>query len=295
MEAYLNELSYYPLALSRQDAKNRSYDLADLLKKAQKYQFNVVRCHERGIADILLCKDYTLADLCNENLRGTREMLLITMIRPPFFKEDTKEEAEYVMNDFKIDMPNDILPDGKFGETDCYGLAAAFIYQSISINLKSHVFWHLHKTFRITRKEPSGKTLSCNVVSVSCPEDFEGDTFINWQVATLPRNFVDCGIPVSKKKCNLSSNHHGNDELKEFAKQSLFILPYISEIVTSLGYSPHCSTFVKGFQWASKRIEVVLHWTENSYGMVLQTTARTDIELRQIADELEKKFGNKNS
>ena len=294
MEAYLNELSYYPLALSKHDAKTRSYDLADLLKKAQEHQFNVVRCHERGIADIQLCKDFTLADLCYENLRGTRETLLITMIRPPFFKENTKEEAEYVMNDFKINMPKDILPDGKFGETDCCGLAAAFIYQSISINLKSHDFWHLNKTFRITRKEPFGKIRSCNVVSVSCPDDFEGDAYISWQVATMPRNFVDCGIPVSKKKCNLSSNHHGNDELREFARQSLFILPYITEVVTSLGYSPHRSTFVKGLQWAPKRIEVVLHWTENGYGMVLQTTARTDIELRQIADELEKKFGNRN-
>ena len=40
------------------------------------------------------------------------------------------------------------------------------------------------------------------------------------------------------------------------------------------------------------RIEIVLTWTEKGYGMVIQTTARNDVELIQIGYELEKRFGN---
>ena len=107
----------------------------------------------------------------------------------------------------------------------------------------------------------------------------------------MPRNFVDCGIKPDLKICNLSSDHHGNNILRDFARQSLFILPYISEVVTSIPYHPHVQSFVCGFQFEAKRLEVVLHWNEKGVGMVLQTTARTDLELRQIADELERKFG----
>lgn len=127
--------------------------------------------------------------------------------------------------------------------------------------------------------------------SFSNPEDYKSEHYIKWQVDTRDRKFYNCGISPKQKRCNLSSDHHGNKELKEFAENSLFILPYITEVVTSITYSPHCKSFVKNLQFDAKRIEIVLTWTDKGYGMVVQTTARNDIELYQMADELEKKFG----
>ena len=119
MDAYLNELSCFPLCTSKEKARERAYKLASLLSETQRQGFGIVRCPDRGISDIHLCKDYTVADFCNENLRGEKEMLLLSMLRPPFFKPDSKEEKTYIENKFSIEVPND--QTGKKEKKDAYG------------------------------------------------------------------------------------------------------------------------------------------------------------------------------
>ena len=79
MDAYFNELSCFPLCKSKECAKERAYKFASLLSETKKQGFNVVRCHDRGMAEILLSQDYSIADFCNENLRGIKEMLLLSL------------------------------------------------------------------------------------------------------------------------------------------------------------------------------------------------------------------------
>lgn len=105
MDAYLNELSCFPLCTSKEEARERAYELTSLLSETQRQGFGIVRCPDRGISDIHLCKDYTVADFCNENLRGEKEMLLLSMLRPPFFKPDSKEEQTYIENKFPLKSP----------------------------------------------------------------------------------------------------------------------------------------------------------------------------------------------
>mgnify|MGYP001735444955 CR=1 FL=1 len=51
MDAYFNELSCFPLCKSKECAKERAYKFASLLSETKKQGFNVVRCHDRGMAD----------------------------------------------------------------------------------------------------------------------------------------------------------------------------------------------------------------------------------------------------
>ena len=90
---------------------------------------------------------------------------------------------------------------------------------------------------------------------------------------------------------SLPQSYNQTSKCKRCISSNAYILPYITEVVTSIAYSPHCKTFVKKLQFDAKRIEIVLTWTDKGFGMVVQTTARNDIELYQMADELEKKFG----
>lgn len=289
MEAYFNELSCYPLCTSKESAKERAYKFASLLAATKKNGFNIVRCPDKGIADILLCKDYTVADLCNDNLRGTKELILLSMLHPPYFESNSEEEKAYIKGTFSTAVPNN---SGEKEKKETYGLSAACLKKSIGHNLCSCQFWEKQKEYTVI-EECEDKKSTHKVVSFSLPEDFNGASYMQWQVETRPRNFLDCGIDPQKKNCRLSSDHHGNKELKDFAKASLFPLPYIKEVVTSMGYAPHSETFVRGLQIEACRIEIVLKWTKQGFSMVLQTTAQNELELRQMADELEKRFGNR--
>lgn len=93
----------------------------------------------------------------------------------------------------------------------------------------------------------AGKENVYKVLSFSIPEDYETLEYKQWQAKTQPCNFRDCGLDQTQKQCKLSSDHHGNDVLKKFAKESLFILPYIESVVTSLAYTPNSKTFVKNY------------------------------------------------
>lgn len=292
MEAYFNELSCYPLCESKECARERAYKFASLLSETNKRGFNVVRCHDRGPEQILLCYNYSIVDFCHENIRGSKEILLLSMLHPPYFEPDSEEEKAYIENSFSVSVINDLKQEER---KSVYGLSAAYLHNSIGQNLCSCDFWEQNKEYVIHSTNDAGKEKVYKVLSFSFPEDYEISEYKQWQAKTQPCNFCDCGLNPTQKQCKLSSDHHGNNVLKKFAKESLFILPYIESVVTSLPYTPNSKTFVKKLHYDTYRIEIVLTWTKKGYGMLIQTTARNDVELIQIGNKLEERFGNNNT
>ena len=126
MDAYFNELSCFPLCKSKECAKERAYKFASLLSETKKQGFNVVRCHDRGMAEILLSQDYSIADFCNENLRGIKEMLLLSMLHPPYFEPGSEEEKTYIENTFSVSVTNDLNQEER---KPAYGLSAVHLYK----------------------------------------------------------------------------------------------------------------------------------------------------------------------
>ena len=135
MELFINEISYFPLALHKDEGRQRARTLALCLSEAKKQHFSIARCHDDGISSISLCQDFTLADFCNENLRGISEQLLLTMIRPPYFQENSDEETEYIQNSFVIDVPEGILSE-KIQSVECIGLAAVHLRWVLKISFE---------------------------------------------------------------------------------------------------------------------------------------------------------------
>lgn len=291
---HFNELSSIPPCADEETADRIALALAETLKAARKEGFRIIRCDDGHISGINLAEGYSLNDFCLKNLRGTPNMLIMSMFHPPYYEPDSEMEKRYIESVFSVEVPEDIHPDRVM---KAIGLPAAAMHDSICVSLATHEFWETNKLLNV-KEEKDGESLrSYKVYNFSKPTDFvKTDHYLRWCLDHRPANFLDCGIEPEKKTCSLSSDHHGNDELKRFAKDSLFILPYIVGVVTSISYSPQVNRFVKSIQYnvngdSPTRLEVVLHWTEQGYGMVVETTARDEFELHQIANELEKKFG----
>ena len=189
MDAYFNELSCFPLCESKECAKERAYKFASLLSETKKQGFNVVRCHDRGMAEILLCQDYSIADFCNENLRGIKEMLLLSMLHPPYFEPDSEEEKTYIENTFSVSVTNDLNQEER---KPAYGLSAVCLYNSIGQNLCSCDFWEQSKEYVIYDVDDSGKEKEHKVLSFSNPEDYKTLEYKQWQPKTQHLNFCIC-------------------------------------------------------------------------------------------------------
>lgn len=84
---------------------------------------------------------------------------------------------------------------------------------------------------------------------------------------------------------------HGKDVLEEHAKKLLHS-PYVKSIINSLPFNSNATRYI----WQIKEngiINIVLHWTDNGYGMAIQTTGRNIRETLAIGKIIEEKYGRK--
>ena len=290
---HFNELSRTPISACKKDADCVVSCLAETLKAAREEGFRIIRCDDDGISGISLAEDYSRGDFCLKNLRSNEATLILSMFRPPYYESKSDEEKRYIESAFSVDVPKELHPEGVM---EACGLSAAAMHDAICLSLATHDFWKLNKILHVREKGRNGLNRH-KVYNFSSPADFiRADHYLKWCLDHIKEDFLDCGIAPEKKMCSLSSDHHGNDELKKFAKQSLFKLPYIIGVVTSIAYTHNADRFVKSIQYKKNgehptRLEVVLWKSEHGYGMVVETTARNEFELLQIAYKLEKLFG----
>lgn len=282
-EAYINELSFSPVAKCKDEVNNTIDTLIGTLKEAKKNGFNMIRCSEGGIAELKLSDGYSIADFCNGDSRNPKAIALISMIAPPYFKDDSDEADRFVMHRYQA------IVDGR--EIEAMGLVAAFIHRSIAVNLCNAPLWGTGMEVKIVEYDGARKTGTGIVCTVSKPEEFQGNSFLLWMFKNNPIGLTSCNINPQNKVCKLSSTHHGNDKLEKYAKTHLFPLPYIIGVITSQPFQHKGDRFVKQIFPEEFSILVTLFNEEPSYSMLVKTTAASVIELKQIAYELESKFG----
>ena len=91
-----------------------------------------------------------------------------------------------------------------------------------------------------------------------------------------------------KKSIKLSDDHHGNDVLKKFAEK-VRQDPYVVKIVNSLDYSSYQNHPIKSTN-ENGLVYFVLTWTDEGFGICIQTTGRNLIETNTIAIHLAEKY-----
>jgi hypothetical protein len=206
---------------------------------------------------------------------------------PPYFAPDSDQETLYVTSAYRAVLDEDTL---QYSDNP-YGLVSAYLNQSVAINFDANPHWHRGKWVQLSVTSPEGVVQQAQVLTLTHAAEFSAELFEQWQVDHTPRQYRTSQLLPQQKECRLSSDHHGNRELKQFAEQRLFPLPYIDGVVTSRSYQPHASSFVVEIFPQTMRLTVCLYWTTPGFCMLVQTTATNPVELRQMAADLNQKFG----
>jgi hypothetical protein len=261
MELYFNELSLdcsIPVEYAFITNLNQVY------RRSREEGFSVCRF---SVVDRQTMFDYLQSNPEIKNIRSIINFAYAFFTSPCEIPSSDLQETEFLGNDWSY--------QGRI----CGGLAWAYIHNTLSLSIASHIW----RSPEITILRDSQET---NVRNVSMEEHF--DYHQQWLESNKEIYLITCDISPKSKKIALRDDH-GRDILLDFSKK-VRRNPYVVEIVNSLPFNSNCRTFIKRAK-ANGIVELVLTWTDKGLGLAVQTTGRNLRETQKIAELLEEEFG----
>lgn len=278
MNVVFNEISLRPYADSSHELKDYFLNLVKTFKRL-KNVYNVDHIiFPINIAEIKVLPDLTISEWFNE-LGGLQKSQILSIIRKPY-SNDVLED-----NDEEIDTYIFSNSDLRIVEENCIGLGVADICETASVSLNTDEFWKRNRIpFHILDYDSEKKTPKS--VPNCCLQDLT-DEFVNWVEGNIEIELVPTDLKPEQKSISLRDDH-GKNILQAFAKR-IRISEYVISIVNSLPFNSNTSRFIREC-YSDGRVEIVLHWEDKGFGMVIQTTGRTKKETDAIAEILKDKY-----
>ncbi len=260
MEIYFNELSLIDKDLLNYETVEK---MSEVYKELVKYGVTTCRISEKDNND-LFC---LLKRFPNGN---TILNFYFSFFRSPYESDEVeKKQEEYCKHSWL------------YKEKECFGLAIAFILDAICYSLFDEMWNDSYITISKDSQQMKVKHI--------CTE-----RQVRFHMKRLPREseiqLITCDIPEKDKKIVLRDDH-GKDKLLQFSNK-LVHSQYVIGVINSLPFQSHNRKFIKKTE-ENGLIHIVLPWTDNGLGLVVQTTGRTKEETQKIAGILEEKYGYK--
>jgi hypothetical protein len=204
---------------------------------------------------------------------------LLGMFRLPFINENDEEiKNKYLGEEFYFeDTDNGIV------KQKCLGLAAAYLYETLSISFQNGGAW-VKNELNITIETSDGNSKTEIVKNVYSKDCFSKAVITDYveQLGDIQLQETRI-IPADKE--NHFAPHHGKHELQLFWNK-LKNNPYIiSAISTGWGGD----SFIRKIS-RNGTIEIVLIHTVHRYALLVQTTGRNYRETETIAGLLQKEY-----
>lgn len=278
MELFLNELSTEPLSSNKFDAIKKMLPFVQSVAESKKKGFSSIRS-EKFVNEIALSENYSLYNwLIDNDVSSIHRNFLFGMIVNPFIKDEDEEvingylESNYYFEDTTFSHP----------KTKCTGLAAAHLYESLTISFSSAPVWQRNQLPLIIEQGTESETVfKFNLFN---KESFE-DVGLSEFVENLGEvNLIETDISPTSKSIHLS-DHHGKDKLDTLSKR--------------IRNSPHVIS-MRSTNWGGKQfirkvyktgvVEIVLVNSQREYALSIQTTGRNYRETKEIADILRDRY-----
>jgi hypothetical protein len=291
MELMFNELSINPLAADKNTANARMCAFAETVAAAQQAGFRQIRSHfDKGT--ILLLDDYTLHDWVYDKTVPTQYRMyqenLYDKIQPPFINEkDVEIEDRFSGSSFYL-AEN---PDG-VDKQACLGLAAAYLYDTLSISFQSDAKW-TKNNISITIEPDESEAHSVKVKNVFSKDCFSVAEICVYIADISPIILEETPVLPIDKHIHLAGDHHGKHELKLFwdkMKNNRYV-----ESARSIAFASENKNFIVEIEPAKIEIEkrkgvIIIAPNKDHNTLWVQTTGHNYHETKKIAEELQEDY-----
>lgn len=280
MELVFNELSFKEYS-NEHVLTNNFIQLAELFEKAQKKYGYSHLLFPSNISTLTACNNMTFGVWLNSVPTKSKNKILPIIFRRPFTEEYLGDKVENLSSYYFVSS------DLGIEQEYCDGLATADIMEIPAMSLSNHNIWlgSEIKIYKETQTEPETliiKNLSTEAFLNS--ESFKALSEIN-SVVVLKESI----LTIEEKLKNIYlRDDHGKDKLQKLAER-MINNKYVDGVVNSLPFNPRTSRFIKSV-YKSGLVEIVMHWEDAGYGMVVQTTGKNFKETNEIAKILRNDF-----
>jgi len=280
MTLVFNELSFLPLVANDNLLTDRFIRLIETYRDANRLGFNgIIFPSNYGEMQVTQTKTF-FQWINNIPHQGHKNQILSHVKRP--FTDDVLEGRIEVLNRYYFEYPEAGIP-----QTYCTGLATAYDTERPSTSLSGLPVWENIKIpfQRIINED--FETEPVEVYNIAIPGHLENDEIIQFAENTRPVNLLKSDLQPDQKLIHFREDH-GTDILMAFARR-ITISPYIDRVINSLPFNPNTTRFLRNIA-ANGQIEIVLHWEDEGYGMVIQTTGRNLRETHAIAEIIRNEY-----
>lgn len=271
MDLFFNDASSIDL---EEDTLSEVFKLfAEVAREAHGQGFTGIR-FDKSLRDIKLTHNNSFAQYCQRNSKDQVVRAILSLAKYPYF-ESTEEDEYLNATDFVVEISAE-------DTRSVYGLAAAFVYESVGIGFCTPGWDKLmYKVSEIDGQERSGV-----VLCLSQKSHFVDPCYANWAEKYLPEPVLIKSSVIPMDKHRHFSDHHGTDVLDRFADKILSC-PYVEEVINSIDRNSEARHFIERIHDDIIEIRLV---KGGGYGLAIRTTARNMLQLRKIARVLEEKY-----
>jgi hypothetical protein len=211
--------------------------LAKAYSKAKGQGFKKIRFHQ-VFEQISLLEGYTFSDWLNTTSNRTLKDLLLAAKVYPFINE-TDEWAEHAYLSRRYFFENEFIE-----RTEPQGLAAAVIYQTLSVSLATHEYWQKEELpVFVTDAHLEGVLIAQNVFNVCEAASFENAAIQDFIGKITTPILVPTKTSADQKALHLRDDH-GKDKLEKFGKR-LLQSEYVVSVINSLPFNPKAGNLIR--------------------------------------------------
>lgn len=289
MNLAFNEISLLPLTDSEHTVKEQFLSMANTLKVAnEKYGFSHI-IFPLELAKTLVTVDKTFYQWAHAIRHQGDKNKILSLIKKPFINDVLvlQEHIDY-LNHYYYENT-----DLGIDQTYCIGLSMAHITEIAAISLSGFALWEQikisfykendEKKENAETKEPD----KVSVYNISTENSINHPLFATYAEGIARVELIETSTDPNNKPIHFRDDH-GTNILKAFAKR-LINSPYVTEIINSIPFNSQTVLFIRSV-FPDGKIEIVLHWEDKGYGMIIQTTGRNYRETKAISEILKNKY-----